>query len=122
MNKLKNALYAAASVALVAAPAIANAQWNTGRSNAQSAQTPSGSIYDIIRTTMNWLLAILGFLGIIGFVIAGILYLTAAGNEDQIDKAKNAMMYSIIGVIVALLGYVVIQAVNTWLGGSSTTF
>jgi hypothetical protein len=71
---------------------------------------------------MNWLLAILGFLGIIGFVIAGILYLTAAGDEDQIGKAKNAMMYSIIGVIVALLGFVIIQAVNNWLGGTNASF
>ena len=57
----------------------------------------------------------------IGFVIAGILYLTAAGNESQAEKAKNAMTYSIIGVIVALVGYVIIQAVSAWLG-TSTTF
>lgn len=119
MNKIKNAFYGAASLALATAPAIAGAQWGAGKGNAASAGTPSGTIFNIIRSTMNWLLAILGFLGIIGFVIAGILYLTAAGNEDRIDQAKNAMMYSIIGVIVALLGFVVIQAVDTWLGAGS---
>jgi purine-cytosine permease-like protein len=71
---------------------------------------------------MNWLLAILGIFGIIGFVISGILYLTAAGNDDQISTAKNAMKYSIIGVIVALLGFVIIQAVNTLLSGNSSNF
>ena len=121
MNKIKKALYAAASVAVATAPALASAQWSVGFGNAQSSGTPTGSIIGIIQSTMNWLLAILGFLGIIGFVIAGILYLTAAGNEDQIDKAKTAMMYSIIGVIVALLGFVVIQAVTAWLG-TSTSF
>jgi hypothetical protein len=128
MNKIKNALYGAASTAIALAPAIAAAQdnqfpnsWDTrGIPNAQSAGTPTGSIIGIIVATMNWLLAILGFLGIIGFVIAGILYLTAAGDEDQIGKAKNAMMYSIIGVIVALLGFVIIQAVNAWLGTSAS--
>ena len=71
---------------------------------------------------MNWLLAILGIFGSIGFVISGILYLTAAGNDDQISTAKNAMKYSIIGVIVALLGFVIIQAVNTLLSGNSSNF
>jgi hypothetical protein len=71
---------------------------------------------------MNWLLAILGIFGIIGFVISGILYLTAAGTDDQISTAKNAMKYSIIGVIVALLGFVIIQAVNTLLSGNSSNF
>ena len=45
---------------------------------------------------MNWLLALIGIFGVIGFAIAGILYLTAAGDEDRINKAKSAMMYAII--------------------------
>jgi uncharacterized membrane protein len=118
MNKIKNALYGAAGAVVALAPAIAAAAgtpWDAGIGNASGAGTPGGSIIGIVATTMNWLLALVGFLGIIGFVIAGILYLTAAGDEDQIGKAKNAMMYSIIGVIVALLGFVVIQAVDAWL-------
>ncbi len=122
MNKIKNAFYGAASTVVALAPALASAQWDRGQGNAQNSGVPGGSIYGIINSTMNWLLAILGFLGIIGFVIAGILYLTAAGDEDQIGKAKNAMMYSIIGVIVALLGFVIIQAVNNWLGGTNASF
>ena len=123
MTKIKSAVYSALALGIALAPAAASAQW-TGRgdSNAYSSGLPTGTIYNIIMVTMNWLLAILGFIGIIGFVIAGILYLTAAGDEGQIDKAKNAMMYSIIGVIVALIGFVIIQAVNSWLGGSSSTF
>ena len=79
---------------------------------------PAGSIVGIITGGMNWLLVIVGILGVIGFVIAGIIYLTAAGDEDQIGKGKKAMIYSIIGVIVALIGVVVIQAVQGLLKGS----
>jgi hypothetical protein len=122
MKQVKQAVYAAFSVALALAPAAASAQWSSGLSNASSSGLPETTIYSLISRTMNWLLAILGFLGIIGFVIAGILYLTAAGDEGQIDKAKNAMMYSIIGVIVALIGFVVIQAVEGWLTSGNTSF
>ncbi len=116
MNKIKNALYTATAATLALAPAIAWASpWSVGFANASAAGTPDGSIYGIIGGIMNWLLAILGFLGIIGFVIAGILYLTAAGDEGQIDRAKEALTYSIIGVIVALLGFVIIKAVDTML-------
>lgn len=115
MNKIKNALYGASAAALALAPAIAGAQWGEGIERAAEGDTPTGTITDIIGSLMDWLLMILGFLGIIGFVIAGILYLTAAGDEDQIERAKKAMMYSIIGVIVALLGFVIIQAVTSWL-------
>ena len=84
-----------------------------------TSELPSGSIYGIVSGTMDWLLAIVGFLAIIGFVISGILYLTAAGDDKQIGTAKTAMKYSIVGVIVALVGYVVIQAVDLWLNASS---
>jgi ABC-type transport system involved in cytochrome bd biosynthesis fused ATPase/permease subunit len=81
---------------------------------------PTGNLTSIIIGVMNWLLVILGILGVIGFVIAGILYLTAAGNDDQMKRAKNAMTWSIIGVIVGLMGYVIIQAVDSMLNGSSS--
>ncbi len=122
MQKLKSMWYSLMGAALVTVPSVANAQWSAGRANAGSSGLPEDSIYGIIMRTMNWLLAILGFIGIIGFVIAGILYLTAAGDEDQISRAKNAMLYSIIGIIVALIGFVVIQAVQNWLSAGNTQF
>ncbi|TXH07656.1 MAG: hypothetical protein E6Q06_02240 [Candidatus Moraniibacteriota bacterium] len=126
MQKLKKVAFGAANGLLLLAPVAASAQltqgnWqDRGTTNAQSAGLPTGTIYQIISSTLSWLLAILGFIAVIGFVISGILYLTAAGNEAQIEKAKNAMTYSIIGVIVALMGYVIIQAVNSWLGTSAS--
>lgn len=80
---------------------------------------PDAPIYDIIAGTMDWLLAILGFIAIIGFVISGILYLTSAGNDGQTKTAKEAMKWSLVGVIVALAGYVVVLAVDTWLSAGT---
>ena len=64
-------------------------------------------------------MAIFGFICIIGFVIAGIMYLLAAGDEKSQEKAKKAMYYSITGVIVGLAGLVIIFAVNALLRGAS---
>lgn len=108
-------------VAVMAVPMVAFGQWSTGDTNAKSGGTPDASVYDIIRTTMNYLLAILGFLAIIAFVIAGILYLTAAGDEKRMGTAKNAMFYAIMGVIVALVGYVIVSAVDSWLRAGANT-
>ena len=76
---------------------------------------PNAPILAIVMGITYWLLAILGFLGIIGFVIAGILYLLAAGDEKQAGTAKNALKYSIYGVITALLGFIIIRAATTML-------
>ncbi|EKE11378.1 MAG: hypothetical protein ACD_15C00097G0002 [uncultured bacterium] len=83
---------------------------------------PSGSIKDIVTNIMNWLLMIVGIVGVIGFAISGILYLTAAGDETRAGQAKSAMLYSIIGVIVAIIGVVVIRAAQSMLSGTGADF
>ncbi len=83
---------------------------------------PQSSIYEIIRGVMMWALGLLGFFAVIGFVISGIMYLVAAGDEESQKKAKKAMYYSITGVIVGLVGLVIVYAVNSLLGTSSTQF
>ncbi|HAS00240.1 MAG TPA: hypothetical protein DEA43_02960 [Candidatus Moranbacteria bacterium] len=117
MNIFKKIAYASSAIA-TAVPMVVRAQFETPSGTG----LPSGSLINILTSGMNWLLIVVGILGVIGFVIAGILYLTAAGDEGQIDKGKTAMIYSIVGVIVALLGVVIIKAVQGMLSGSSKSF
>ncbi len=50
----------------------------------------------------NFVLSIVGVLGILGLVISGIVYITAYGSEDRMKRAKNIALESVIGVIIAL--------------------
>ncbi len=47
------------------------------------------------------------FLGVIVimFIWAGILYLTARGDPEKFKKANLAVVFAVIGIIVAILGY-----------------
>lgn len=83
---------------------------NVSIGNANSYGLPDGSILGIIENILTWLLGVISMVSVIGFIIAGIMYLTAAGDDGQIEKAKNAMKYSIIGTIVGISGIVVTQA------------
>lgn len=83
---------------------------------------PGGGILDIISNLLFWLLAIFSVLGIIGFLISGILYLLAGADEDNAKKGKEGMKASIIGIIVGLSGYVIMQAVGIFLRGDTTMF
>ena len=95
--------------------------WNV-KTVGTSSGLPSGKIADIIISFMEWLLGIFAFIAIIGFLIAGVWYLTAAGDEGRIDTAKRAMIYSIIGVLVGLVGLVILFAVSTLLSGNNSFF
>lgn len=81
---------------------------------------PAGSdLKTVVENFMKWLLTIFGFLAIIAFIISGIMYLTSGGDKERAESAKRAMTYSIIGVIVGLAGYVIVQAIESMLKGGS---
>jgi uncharacterized membrane protein YjgN (DUF898 family) len=122
MKQIKQTLWIVTAVALVAPIAI-SAQTNdlrfgvydSGETEYGEKTTAAGmtenSIGEILVNVMNWLMAILGIGAIISFVIAGILYLVAAGDEGKTEKAKTMMVYAIIALVVALVGYVIVNTV-----------
>jgi len=123
---MKQFLFAIFAVALVVVPGgltYAATTSNNGFKVDQTATSAStlanASFYSIVERVMNWLLGFIGVLGVVAFVIAGIMYLTAAGDEGQTEKAKGIMMYAIIGLVIALIGLVVVNAVAGLVGGAN---
>lgn len=62
---------------------------------------------------------LLSFLGVIFMALVlygGILWMTARGNESQVDKAKELLVNAIIGLIIVLAAY----AITAFVGGALT--
>ena len=113
-TKIKKIAYGGMLALMMAAPLVSFAQWidPTADPNLTGSGLTGDSTAVVITNFMNYLLTIIGILAVIVFIIAGIMYITAAGDEDQIGKAKKAMTYAIIGLVVALLGLVITNAVS----------
>lgn len=74
----------------------------------------SATIATILLNTLNFLLSVLGVLAIVMLVIGGIMYLTSAGNEDQIERGKKILIWSIVGVIVALASLIIVRQIASF--------
>lgn len=122
MNNTLRGTVAAAMTALLAVPATVSAQLPDPADLQATTNLPLNDLMSILRGIMQWALAIVAVLAVIGFVLSGILYLTAAGDEDQIGRAKRAFFGAVFGVIVSLLGLIVLQAAQTVLSGEGAQF
>ena len=78
---------------------------------------PSATLISVVQGLVSWLLAIFGFLAIISFLISGTMYFLAVGDEKEMDKARKQMKWSIMGVVVGIMGLVVIMAVDQMMRG-----
>jgi hypothetical protein len=78
-----------------------------------------GGVKGVLTSFLNWLLLIIGIIAMIAFVISGLQYFMSAGDEKLAAAAKRNMTYSILGVIAALAGFVIVIAVDAALRGMS---
>ncbi len=80
------------------------------RTGAGSAKTGGETnIGDAIQGVVNALLFALGAAAVIMIVIGGFKFVTANGNAETIKSAKNTILYAVIGLIVALMAYAIVN-------------
>ena len=65
----------------------------------------------LVLTIISYFLGFLGLLATIMVIYGGIQYVTSAGNDEAVGKAKKIILYSVIGIIVILLSFVIVNAV-----------
>ena len=66
----------------------------------------------LIVVILGWIQFFLPFAGVLAFagiVYAGFLYLTGFAQEDNIEKAKKILMWSIIGLILIFVAYSIVS-------------
>ncbi len=73
-----------------------------------------GSLRQLVLTFLNFFLGFLGLISVIMIIYGGVLYVTAAGEQEKVDKGKKIIMYAIVGIVIILLAFAI---VNTVLGG-----
>ena len=64
-----------------------------------------------VTNVINTMLFIVGIASIIVIILSGIYFVTSAGNAETVKKAKNALIYSIVGLVITILAYAIVNFV-----------
>ena len=71
----------------------------------------------VVKTIVNSLLYILAAVSVVVIIIAGITYTTSGGDSAMVTKAKNTLLYAVVGLVVAILAYAIVNYVINAFGG-----
>jgi hypothetical protein len=66
---------------------------------------------NVLQTVLTDLFIMLGAIALLMIVIAGLRYILARGNTETTTQAKNMIVYSLIGLIIAALAASIVQVV-----------
>ena len=74
-----------------------------------------------LKNGINLAIGVIGFIAVVIIIYGGFMYTTSAGDSNKVTKAKNAIMYGIIGLVVAMLAFAIVNFVIGGLFPASTT-
>lgn len=81
--------------------------------------TQNLTLTQLIVRIINIMLLLAGVVAVLFMVIGGYFYMTAAGNQEQVEKGKNTAVNAIIGLIIIILSFVIINVIVNLVSGPS---
>lgn len=124
MKKIKSLLIIFLLSAAFSAGSLARAEGYYGldkaATNAELKTDGDTSLPQLIGSIVGVALSFLGVVFLILIIYAGLLWMTARGNEAEVTKAKDIIIAAIIGLIIVLAAYIIVNYIGGVFGQSST--
>lgn len=106
-----------ASLSILALPLAASAISYLDPSDSLGLGT--ADLKDTVINIINWVLGLLGIVAVIMVLYGGFQWLTAGGSEDKVASAKKILQSAVIGLIIILLAWAIVNYVLSTAGNVS---
>jgi type IV secretion system pilin len=109
-NLLIKATYTSAFFLLAAPSALASI--SDGANDAQPTGTPT-NLSVSFRSISDTLIYLVGAVAVIVLIVGGLRYVISQGEAASVKQAKDTLLYGIIGLVLAVLAYAIVNFVTT---------
>ena len=69
------------------------------------------SLMDIVKNIINVVIGVVGVIAVLMMIIGGISFITSQGDASKVTKARNTILYGVVGLVVALLAFAIVNFV-----------
>lgn len=84
----------------------------------QAATGDSRGLMEVLQVIINVVLGVIAFIAVVMIIMGGIQYTTSSGDTAKVTKAKNTILYGVIGLVIALLAFAIVNFVIANVFGS----
>ena len=108
-------------VSAVTCPAGTNRQGSLASTLAECNIENDNSLIPTILNIIQVTIGVLALVAVIVIIFAGVQYTTSAGDAGKVKKAKDSILYGIIGLVIAILAFAIVNFVLSSLTKKPTT-
>ncbi len=65
----------------------------------------------MVQNILNWIFGIIGIVAVVMIIIGGFNMMTSSGDPGKVKKGKDTILYGIIGLVIALLAFAIVNFV-----------
>ena len=69
------------------------------------------TLVDNITGIINAVIAVLGIVAVVVIIVGGIGYMTSSGDAGKVKKAKDTILYGVIGLVIVVLAFAIVNFV-----------
>ena len=69
------------------------------------------NLKDNIIGIINAVIAVLGIVAVVVIILGGVQYMTSSGDAGKVKKAKDTILYGIIGLVICVLAFAIVNFV-----------
>lgn len=80
-------------------------------SNSAPCKASNDSVGAILKNVIDVMLYLAGAIAVVIIVIGGIRYITSDGDPGAASKAKNTIIYALVGLVIAVMSYSIVNFV-----------
>ena len=106
-----------AALTLLAGRAMAATEEITNSANPAGAG--ANAARGVFTRITNTVLYAVGIISVIMLIYGGLRYVVSGGDSKKVTDAKNTIIYAIIGLIVSILSYAIVNFVINAIGGGT---
>lgn len=119
MRKIRNIGYSLLAVLVSGQAALAAQNQAPPITNPiQSSQT----FGEILNNAINGFLIFAGAVAVLFLIVGGFRYVVSTGNPDQVEGAKKTILYSILGLVIIFIAFLLVNVVLADLLGAKGQF
>ena len=74
-------------------------------------ETEDGNLMGNVTNILNAVIGVLGIIAVVVIIIGGVTYMTSSGDAGKVKKAKDTILYGVIGLVVVALAFAIVNFV-----------
>lgn len=71
----------------------------------------NNTLVDSVQGIINAIIAVLGIVAVLVIILGGVQYMTSSGDSAKVKKAKDTILYGVIGLVICVLAFAIVNFV-----------